>query len=221
MPRPPWPAPPAVRSSSALRELGLPVTHLLIITLLRMMAKLLRMASADLLLHPVRLRIIKAFLGDRALTTTQLAAELDDVPAGSLYRHIALLTRAGLLHVVAEHRIRGTVERTYALRQAAARLQPGEAAAMTPEEHSRAFMVYVAGLLADFDRYLATGTPDLTRDRAGYTVAGMYLTDAELAGFLRDFAAIVQPLLANAPGKGRRRRIVYSIFLPEPDTAGR
>ncbi len=129
------------------------------------------MASADLLLHPVRLRIIKAFLGDRALTTTQLAAELDDVPAGSLYRHVALLTRAGLLHVVAEHRIRGAVERTYALRLAAARVQPGEAAAMTPEEHSRAFMAYVAGLLADFDRYLAAGTPDLGRDGAGYTVA--------------------------------------------------
>ena len=114
------------------------------------------MASADLLLHPVRLRIIKAFLGDRALTTTQLAAELGDVPAGSLYRHVTLLTRAGLLHIVAEHRIRGTVERTYALRQAAlAYIQPGEAAAMTPEEHSGAFMAYVAGLLADFDRYLA------------------------------------------------------------------
>ena len=74
---------------------------------------------------------------------------------GSLYRHVALLTRAGLLHVVAEHRIRGAIERTYALRLAAARVQPGEAAAMTPEEHSRAFMAYVAGLLADFDRYLA------------------------------------------------------------------
>ena len=176
------------------------------------------MASADLLLHPVRLRIIKAFLGDRALTTTQLAAELDDVPSGSLYRHVALLTRAGLLHVVAERRVRGTVERTYALRLAAARVQPGEAAAMTPEEHSRAFMAYVAGLLADFDRYLAAGTPDLGRDGAGYTVAGLYLTDAELAGFLRDFAAIVQPLLANAPGKGRRRRMLYTIFLPEPDS---
>src|ERR1700735_220720 len=155
------------------------------------------MASADLLLHPVRLRIIKAFLGDRALTTAQLAAELDDVPAGSLYRHVALLTRAGLLHVVAEHRIRGAVERTYALRLAAARVQPGEAATMTPDEHSRAF---VAGLLADFDRYLAAGTPDLGRDGAGYTVAGLYLTDAELTGFLRDFAAIVPPLSANPPG---------------------
>ena len=91
-----------------------------------------------------------------------------------------------------------------------------EAAAMTPEEHSRAFMAYVAGLLADFDRYLAAGTPDLGRDGVGYTAAGLYLTDAELTGFLRDFAAIVQPLLANAPGKGRRRWMLYSIFLPEP-----
>ncbi|HYT79398.1 MAG TPA: helix-turn-helix domain-containing protein, partial [Actinomycetota bacterium] len=74
------------------------------------------MARADLLLHPVRLRILKAFLGDRALTTSQLAAELDDVPAGSLYRHVALLTKAGILQVVAERRIRGAVERTYTLR---------------------------------------------------------------------------------------------------------
>jgi hypothetical protein len=46
----------------------------------------------------------------------------------------------------------------------------------------------------------------------------LYLTDAELTGFLGDLAAIVQPLLANAPGKGRRRRILYTIFLPEPDS---
>jgi hypothetical protein len=34
------------------------------------------MASADALLHPIRLRIVKALLGDRALTTTELASEL-------------------------------------------------------------------------------------------------------------------------------------------------
>ncbi|HEY2693839.1 MAG TPA: helix-turn-helix domain-containing protein, partial [Pseudonocardiaceae bacterium] len=67
------------------------------------------MATADLLLHPVRLRIVKAFLGDRVLTTAQLAAELDDVPPGSVYRHVGLLTKAGVLHVVAERRVRGTV----------------------------------------------------------------------------------------------------------------
>src|SRR5215467_1711411 len=54
------------------------------------------MASADLLLHPVRLRIVQAFLGDRALTTSALAGELADVPPASLYRHVAKLVRAGV-----------------------------------------------------------------------------------------------------------------------------
>jgi hypothetical protein len=68
------------------------------------------MASADLLLHPVRLRLVKTFLGDRALTTKQLAVELADVPAGSIYRdranpcgptglvwHLARDTKPGLV----------------------------------------------------------------------------------------------------------------------------
>lgn len=175
------------------------------------------MASADLLLHPLRLRIIKAFLGDRALTTSQLAAELDDVPAGSLYRHIGLLTRAGVLQVVAERRLRGAVERTYTLRLFAARIPSDEARAMTRDEHSQAFMVYVAGLLADFDRYLAAGPPDPARDGADYRVGAMWLTDAEFIDFLRDFAAIAEPRLANAPGKGRRRRMLYGVLLPGPE----
>ena len=174
------------------------------------------MASADLLLHPVRLRIVKAFLGDRALTTSQLAAELDDVPAGSLYRHIALLTKAGVLQVVAERRVRGAVERPYTLRLLAAQIQPDEAKAMTIDEHAQAFMAYVAGLLADFDRYLATAPPDPVRDGADYRVAGLWLTDAELADFLRDLRAVAQPRLANAPGPGRRRRMLYTVLLPEP-----
>jgi hypothetical protein len=174
------------------------------------------MASADLLLHPVRLRIVKAFLGDRALTTAQLAAELDDVPAGSLYRHVALLTRAGVLQVVAERRVRGTIERTYTLRLFAAQIQPGEAAAMTLEEHAQAFMAYIAGLLADFDRYLAAGPPDPVRDGADYRVAAMWLTDAELADFLQDLRTIAQPRLANAPAQGRRRRMLFTVLLPEP-----
>ena len=175
------------------------------------------MASADLLLHPVRLRIVKAFLGDRALTTSQLLAELDDVPAGSLYRHVALLTKAGVLQVVAERRVRGAVERTYTLRLYAARIGPDEVAAMTLDEHARAFTAYIAGLLVDFDRYLATGPTDPIRDGADYRVHAMWLTDAEFVDFLRDLDKVARPRLANAPGKGRRRRMLYSVLLPGPE----
>jgi Helix-turn-helix domain len=176
------------------------------------------MASADLLLHPVRLRIVKAFLGDRALTTKQLAAELPDVPAGSIYRHVARLTEAGVLQVVAERRVRATTERTYSMRLYAAQMQPDEIAAMTLDEHLNAFLAYVAGLLADFDRYIATRPEDPVKDGAGYRVGAMWLTDAELAQYLQELAAISQPRLANAPGKGRRRRMLYTVLLPAPET---
>lgn len=174
------------------------------------------MGSADLLLHPVRLRIVKAFLGDRALTTGQLAAELDDVPPGSLYRHVALLTNAGVLQVVAERRVRGAVERTYTLRLFAARIGPDEAKAMTAEQHGQAFMAYVAGMLADADRYLSSNPPDPIRDGADYQVGALWLTDAEFAELLRDLAMVFGPRLANPPGEGRLRRMVYTVFLPAP-----
>ncbi len=168
------------------------------------------MAEANLLLHPIRLRIIQAFLGDRALTTSQLAAELPDVPPGSLYRHVGLLVSASVLGVATERRVRGAVERTYVLQVAAAQ---GDAA-MSAEEHRRAFMAFVAGLLADFDRYLALGDPDLARDGVGYRMAALWLSDAELAELLRELSTVLEPRMGNAAAPGRRRRIVAGTLMP-------
>lgn len=178
---------------------------------------LVLMASSEILLHPVRMRIVQAFLGDRALTTAQLASDLDDVPAASLYRHIGLLADAGILRVANERRVRGSVERTYILALAAASIGPAELAAMTPEQHRQAFLAFAAGLISDFDRYLDAGTPDLVRDGVGYSVHGLWLTDAEFREFAQDLATVFQSRLANAPGAGRTRRITANVILPAPD----
>src|SRR3712207_4096878 len=95
-----------------------------------------RVATGDLLLHPVRLRIVQAFLGERALTTAELGAELDDVPTASLYRHVALLADAGVLTVAEERRVRGAAERRYRLVLEAASADP---AGMSADDHRRGF----------------------------------------------------------------------------------
>jgi hypothetical protein len=179
------------------------------------------MATADLLLHPVRLRIVEAFLGDRALTTSELAAELADVPGASLYRHVARLVNAGVLAVVAERRVRGALERTYVLRLSAAAIGLEEVAAMSADDHRHAFMSFVAGLLGDFDRYLARGDIDLLRDGVSYRMAGLWLDDAEYAELLRELTRVLQPRLTNTPRPGRKRRILGSVLLPGETAAPR
>jgi DNA-binding transcriptional ArsR family regulator len=174
-------------------------------------------SSADLLLHPVRLRILQAFLGDRALTTSQLSAELSDIPAASLYRHVARLDAAGVLQVVAERRVRGAIERTYVLRLAAARVNLEEIAAMTIDDHRQMFRAFAAGLLADFDRYLARGNVDLVRDGVSFGIEGLWLDDAEFRDLAVDLYRVLQSRRVNGPRKGRRRRLLASALMPGDD----
>jgi hypothetical protein len=75
-----------------------------------------------------------------------------------------------VLQVVAERRVRGAVERTYTMRLAGTRIQPSQAKAMTLDEHARAFTAYIAGLIADFERYIASAPADPVRDGADYRV---------------------------------------------------
>jgi hypothetical protein len=171
-------------------------------------------ASADLLLHPVRLRIVQAFLGDRALRTSELRAELPDVPPASLYRHVARLVDGGVLAVVAERRVRGALERTYVLRTSAATVSVDDLAKMNAEDHRAAFLAYVATLISGFDRYLERGDVDLLRDGVSYRLVGLWLTDQEMAEMARQLFAVLQPRLANAPKKGRKRRILATVVLP-------
>ncbi len=177
------------------------------------------MASADLLLHPVRLRVVQALLGDRELTTGDLHAELPDVPVATLYRHVGVLAEAGVLEVAAERRVRGSTERTYRLVTSVASVGPEEAAGMTPEQHRRAFSTFVAALLADFDRWadagaLAPGGLDAARDGVGYRMTGLWLDDDEFAGLVADLRRVLQDRLGNEPGGERRRRLLGTVFLP-------
>ena len=172
------------------------------------------MATADLLLHPVRLRIVQALLGGRVLTTGELGAELDDVPTASLYRHVGRLAAAGVLEVSGERRVRGASERSYRLVLEAASVE--DAATMTADEHRRAFATFVAALLGDFDRYLdrAGKRPDLLADGVGYRQAALWLDDAEHAELVRDLRAVVRARMALAEQPGRRRRMLSTVLVP-------
>ena len=132
---------------------------------------------------------------------------------------MARLVDAGVLAVVAERRVRGALERTYVLRVTAATIGLDEIGTMSADDHRQAFMAFTAGLLGDFDRYLASGDIDLFRDGVSYRIAGLWLDDAEYAGLLRDLVRALQARMANAPAEGRHRRVIAYALLPGDKTA--
>ena len=121
-----------------------------------------------------------------------------------------------MLVVVGERRVRGTVERTYALSVADAQISDEELKSMTPEDHRRAFMAFLAGLLADFDRYIDAGDVDLEQDGAGYRTVGLWLDRDELMAMVTEIGAAVQARIGFGPGPGRTRRMLSTVLIPVP-----
>ena len=170
------------------------------------------MELSDVVLHPVRLRIVQQFLGERRLTTRELQTALPDVPVASLYRHVRLLADHEVLDVVDERQVRGGTERTYELRGAV--VGPEDARTLTPGEHRQAFLWFVSTLVADFDRYLASPDIDPARDRVGYRQVGMHLSDDEMDALMQDLSAVLLRFIDRDPSPERRRRILSTVLLP-------
>src|SRR4051812_4660377 len=126
------------------------------------------MDALELLLHPVRLRIVHAMSGGRLRTTADLCASLPDVSKATMYRQVALLAEGGLLEVADEQRVHGAVERRYRLHQARAMIDQDAAASMSLEEHRFGFAAAMAALVAEFNAYLDRAHADPTADLVGY-----------------------------------------------------
>jgi DNA-binding transcriptional ArsR family regulator len=172
------------------------------------------MDVTELVLHPVRLRLIHALSADRELTTSQLCARLPEVSTVTVYRHVALLLKAGFLEIADERRIRGVVERRYRLRQDRPRIDEDDASAMSLEEHRRGFDVAMAVLVAEFHAYLECDGASPTADGVSYRQGTFWLTPGELGDLHHDLLRVLQPRLRNAPTPGRLPFLLSPIVFP-------
>ena len=169
--------------------------------------------KADLIIHPVRLRIVQV-LANRRLTTQEIADALPAVPKSSIYRHMQVLLAAGMVEVAATRPVKGIQERIYQLAQSP-HLSAEDIAGLTQDDHLRYFTSYIATLLQGFAEYLE-GSPglDFAADRTGYTEVTFYATNDEFDEFQKTLNQVLLSLLQNDPGDGRLRRKLATITHP-------
>ncbi len=171
----------------------------------------------DDMLHPVRMRVLMALAGSPGMTPLQIAEQLADVPQATLYRHINRLAKSGLLQVVDERPVRGTLEKVYALNQLSrTHLGQEDIEHLTKEEHLNYFSAFMVSLLDQFSRYLHhQPTVNLAADGVGFVQIPVFMTDEELVQFSQAINQVILPYLQPAEGIKQKKRILATIMMPD------
>ncbi|GAA3584446.1 helix-turn-helix domain-containing protein [Klugiella xanthotipulae] len=174
------------------------------------------MAGYELLLHPIRFRIVQEFLAGGELTTDQVHSRLDGVPLSSLYRHISELLKNDILHVVRERAVRGTTEKTYELAPESVKLTAAHLSTMSPDDLLGAFTMFLSGIIADFDRYVHRPEANILADGVGFSQVAFYATAEQFQELTMTLKSSIERLLPQGPGPDRERRTLTTVFLPDP-----
>ncbi|MFD0714381.1 helix-turn-helix domain-containing protein [Paenibacillus sp. GCM10027626] len=171
---------------------------------------------ADLLLHPIRMRIIQQLLLGKPLTTAQLLEELGDVPQATLYRHINLLIEADMIEVVDTKKVKGTAERVFSVKKDNLQVPEKEVDVTSQEDHLRYFSVYHANLLQLATSYLTENPPkQYKEDGFSYWFSPMHLTDEEFQELVDSINKYIEKAINNEPTPQRTTRIFAGMFIPQ------
>ncbi|NHC42054.1 helix-turn-helix domain-containing protein [Bacillus sp. MM2020_1] len=172
-------------------------------------------SAVDVILHPVRMRIIQ-FLINQRLTAQQLKELLPDIPQASLYRNLKKLVETGVIHIVDEIPNRGTIEKVYSIENPSkASIGPEDLNKLSKDDHLGLFIKFMANLMGEYERYLNQDHIDLVADGVIFRQASMYLSEVEYADLIKELAAVYSKVINNKPQKGRRRRTIATIIIPE------
>jgi Helix-turn-helix domain len=174
---------------------------------------------ADIVIHPVRLRVCAA-LGARAMNTREIAAALPDIPIATLYRQVRILYQHRIIEAVARRRVNGIVEPTYAVRRGAARFKAPAFAAIPSRDHVRHVGVLAGTQIAVAERYFSSQHHDVVGDGATYMAADLPLTDVEARTFRTRLRTLLKEFKRPAGAKRRVRHVAVSV-LPDPQPAER
>lgn len=172
-------------------------------------------SKGEVLLHPVRMKIVQTLVNGRKLTVQQMSEKLPDVPQASLYRHLKKLVESDLIVVAEENQVRGAVEKVYMLPETSNEKNADEFLSLSKEEHVSYFIKFMATVLVDFESYVSQDSFDFLKDGAGYRQAVFYASDEEFQPFLSTMGQEMMKLIQNEPAPGRKKRTISTIITTE------
>ena len=162
--------------------------------------------------NPIQGKLLLTIHAEGKSTAKQILEANKGVPQATVYRHLSKLAQDGIIEVVQENRIRGVVEKVYAL--SVSLLQNDALDHLSGETYMNLFLEYMMGLMQEFELYTSQGKIDIANDGTGFSLMPIYATKEELAQAGQKISEILMPLAQNQPTPERRYQNVGLIFTP-------
>jgi DNA-binding transcriptional ArsR family regulator len=175
------------------------------------------LSTADLITHPLRARILVGLMG-RELTTGQLARLLPEVPRASLYRHVRRLLDGGLLRIVREVPVRGTLEKVYAVRRDAGQIPAGDVARASRAEHLRHFRTFLETMAECYRAYLEGEDVD-PPTQVTMVATPLQLNESDYGRFKAELRQLIDAY-RSADSASEDRRILWVASIPDRRDVG-
>lgn len=164
----------------------------------------------EVMLNPVRIRVIQELAIRRSITATELCEKISDVPRTTIYRHINILLDNNILTVVSEKKIRGSLERTLALN-----VEEISKNNTLKNATGNAFS-FLMNKYAGFHNYFSGERPDPAKDKIFFNNSVLMMNDNEFDQFLSELRVLLIKYSFEV-ANGRKARDISIISSPVED----
>lgn len=142
--------------------------------------------KVDILIHPVRMKIIRTLMGndENGLTPLEMAKKIKDVPQATLYRHIQVLAVAKVISVLKEKKVRSVTEKYYVLNLEEAGMKSDEWQAISVDDKLQYYTYYQLTLINQYEEYLRKlEKNDAATDGSTVSIIELHLDQQQLDSF--------------------------------------
>jgi hypothetical protein len=151
------------------------------------------------------------------MTAKEISHTIPDVPLTTLYRYLNALVDGGIIQVVQENPIRGTLERVYAL-VGIPTLTAEDLKGMSKSDCEQAFTTYLSTLMSDARHYLDE-KPDgeeinLIQDGVVVSKIELFLSREENQEINERIQRFILDAGRNQPSAQRTRHVFSYVMIP-------
>ena len=168
----------------------------------------------EIVKNPVKCKLLLEFLNCDQTPAKHLSETFSDIPPATLYRYLKKMTTDGVLKIVHQTQVRGAMEKTYALAIDLKKEMNDMLDNNSGEAYMQAFIQYMLGFAEQFQTYCKKEKIDISKDKSGFSLVPLYLSDEELDSFMKSYSQITEKYRNNTPTENRKLHSIGLIIAP-------